>query len=105
MGSQNPSVGLARLLANPTIEEKSYLGIMPGKIRSGGVSSPSATVIHDGLCLDLEGEEGCLAKIPEMTYIRQRNVNVAWEYTEDEMVLRSESVWFLVIASSMVGVF
>ena len=100
-----PSVGPARPLAITSIEEKSYLGIMPGKIRFGGVCSPRAVVGPDGLWLDLEGEEGCLAKIPETTSIDQCNVNVAWEYTEDEMVPGSKSVRVLVFASRKIEIF
>ena len=100
-----PSVGPARPLAITAIEEKSYLGIMPGKIRFGGVCSPSAIVGPGGLWLDLEGEEACLAKIPETTSIDQCNVNVAWEYTEDEMVLGSMGVRVLVFASRKIEIF
>ena len=103
MASRTPSVGLASLLAITTIEEKSYLGIMPGKIRFGALSSPRAIVGPDGLWLDLEGEEACLANILETTPIDQCNIKVAWEYTEDEMVLGSKSVCVLVFASMTKG--
>ena len=64
-----------------------------------------AVVGPDGLWLDLEGEESCLAKIPETTSIDQYNVNVAWEYTEDEMVPGSKSVRVLVFASRKIEIF
>lgn len=79
--------------------------IVPGKIRFGGVSSPSAIVGPDGLWLDLEGKQGCLAKVPGTTSIDKCNINVAWEYAEDEDMLGSESVCVLVFASRTIGVF
>ena len=99
------SVGPARPLAITSIEEKSYLGIMPGNVRFGGVCSPMAYVGPDGLWLVLEGEESCLAKIPETASIDKCNVNVAWEYTEDEMVPGSKSVNVLVFASRKIDIF
>ena len=77
---------------------------MPRKIRFGRVCLPRAVVGPDSLWLDLEGEERCLAKIPETTSIDQCNVNVAWEYTEDEMVLGSMSVRVLVFASRKIEI-
>ena len=64
-----PSVGPARPLAITSIEEKSYLGIMPGKIGFGGVCFPRAVVGPDGLWLDLErgsrGRKGILLRLPK----------------------------------------